>query len=275
VRRAIDAAFEAQGLEAPLGDGDGAPALDDFATAAPAASVDGPLVSIVVAVKDSAGTVAMALRSLLDQTWTALEILVVDDGSTDGTLDLIEAVARDDARVRRLANVRTPGAYGARNTGLEAATGAYVGFHDGDDWAHPRRVEQQVRAIEGRGVLGAVSRHFRLSSAGRPVAPRVFPMIRACPISVLVRSDAAREAGPMEEVPLGADSEYLARLDLLFGRRNLARLPAVHLVAGWAPASLSGAAETGLVSSEGRDLRAAYERAWRRRHAERLRAMRA
>ena len=47
----------------------------------------------------------------------------------------------------------------------------------------------------------------------------------------------------------------------------------IHLVAGWAPSSLSGAAETGLVSNEGRDLRAAYERDWRRRHAERLKAM--
>lgn len=274
VRTLINAAFEAQGLDLPLAAGETPPTLGAFA-ACPAApgSVSGPRVSIVLAVKDSVGTIGLALRSLLAQTWADLEVLVVDDGSSDGTVEAIDAVAAKDSRVRRLANDRTPGAYGARNVGIAAATGDYVGFHDGDDWAHPRRIEQQVRAIEGRGVLAAVSKHFRLSTTGAPVAPRVFPMVRACPITVLVRADAAREAGPMEEVPLGADSEYLARMDLLFGRRSVARLPAIHLVAGWAPSSLSGAAETGLVSSEGRDLRAAYERDWRRRHAERLKAM--
>jgi hypothetical protein len=121
--------------------------------------------------------------------------------------------------------------------------------------------------------VASVVRHFRLASNGAPISPRVFPMIRLCPISVLVRADAARMAGPFEDSAVGADSEYLARLDLLFGRPRVARLNKTHVVAGWAGSSLSGAAATGLVSAEGRALREAYERDWRARHAARLREM--
>lgn len=272
-RDLINAAFVAQGLEAPLPTGNAVFGLEDFRTEAAPGQVSGPKVSLVVAVRNAAATLEMAVGSLLDQSWADLEILLVDDASDDETPAIAARLADRDPRVRVLANARTPGAYGARNTGLEAARGAYVGFHDGDDWAQPQRIEQQVRAIEAKDVAAAVSKHFRLAGDGRPVAPRVFPMIRACPISVLVRADAARAAGPMEEVRLGADSEYLARLDLLLGRRNVARLPQIHLVAGWAPSSLSGAAQTGLTSTEGRDVRAGYEREWRRRHAQRLKAL--
>ena len=268
----INAAFAAQHLPVPLRNPSAAPAsLDELQPSGQPGMGRSPTVSVIVAARNAAATLPMAVRSLMRQSWEALEILVVDDGSADRTAVIAEGLGREDGRVRLLRNAGPAGASGARNAGLVAATGALVAFHDADDWAHPLRIQQQLEALEDNRAVAVVSRHFRLGADGRPVSPRVFPMLRTCPISVLARADAARRAGPLEESPVGADSEWLARLDLLYGRRNVARLDKIHVVAGWAPSSLSGAAATGLASDEGRALREAYERDWRLRHAERLR----
>ena len=266
----IDAAFAAQGLPTPLREETDRPAeLGDFGGAVQAAD-DPETVSVIVPVKDAAATLPMALDSLRAQSWRALEILVVDDGSADGSADLARELAARDTRIRVLANEGTPGAAGARNAGMAAATGAWIAFHDADDWSHPLRIQQQVEAARTERALASVSRHFRLAGGG-PTAPRVFPILRACPISVVVRADAARAAGPFEDAPVGTDSEWLSRLDLLFGRMNVVRLPRAHVVAGWTEASLSGSPVDGMATTAGRQAREAYERDWRARHAQRVR----
>src|SRR3954466_14096555 len=90
-----------------------------------------PDISIVVPAYNVAGYLAEALRSALAQKGVTLEVIVVDDGSTDGTSKVIALFAGDPRlRVIRQANAGLPA---ARNTGVAAATGRYVGFLDGDD----------------------------------------------------------------------------------------------------------------------------------------------
>lgn len=270
VRAGINAAFEAQGLDVPLRQPEGGPpSLAEFEPAV-SGRVEGPLVSVVVAARNAATTLEAALASLTRQTWSALEVLVVDDGSKDKTAEIARRLGAADSRIRLLKNAGPAGPSGARNTGLAAATGAFVTFHDADDWAHPRRVEQQVAAVQAGRRVAAVSKHFRLGSDGAPAAPRVFPVVRLAPISVLARAEAVSAAGPYEVSDVGADSEYLARLDLLFGRPAVTRLDKIHIVAAWAPTSISGAGPTGLATAEGRAAREAYERDWRVRHAQRV-----
>lgn len=265
--------FTHQGLAPPRPRRRGKPyGVADFRSDPPARPLDGPLVSIIVAMKNAARTLQAAVASLTAQTWSNLEVLLVDDASSDATLAVAAELAAADRRIRVLRREGLPGASGARNTGLRAAAGAYVTFHDADDWAEPHRIQHQVAAVSEDGVA-AVSRHFRITDDGRPVCPRVFPMVRLCPISVLLTAAAARAAGPFEDSPVGADSEYLARLDLLFGRPRVARLSQTHIVAAWNAASLSGGGATGLASAQGRALREAYERDWRVRHADRLRKL--
>lgn len=206
----------------------------------------------------------MAIGSLLAQTWRALEVIVVDDRSTDATLAVAAKFAAGDARVRVLRNQRSPGAYGARNTGVQSAGGAFIAFHDADDWAHPERLGRQMRAL-GRGPA-SVARYFRLNERGEPVSPRVFPLVQVSPMATLVRAEAWRAAGPFEEAPLGADSEWLARFEARFGRRAVARTPSIGFVASWAEGSLSTAEASGMVGP-GLERRLRYERDWRFRHA--------
>ena len=90
-------------------------------------------------------TLPFALRGLLAQTWTNLEVIVVDDMSPDDTVAVAEAIAARDPRVTVLRQPRNQGSYAARNAGLRAASGDYITTHDADDWVHPQKIELQVR----------------------------------------------------------------------------------------------------------------------------------
>lgn len=265
-RAALNRAFAADGLDPPLAsDSDEATTLNAFAEARPVSFADGPLITVVMSARDAAGTLALSVASILRQTWRNLELVIVDDGSRDATGQIARTLAAVDDRVRVLTNHRRPGAYGARNTGLEAARGHFIAFQDADDWAHPQRLERQVGTLGDAKSL-TLCRHLRVDVEGRPVSPRVFPFVRLAMVSVMVRAEAARALGVFEEVPVGADSEWLARFDARFGRRAAPRTPEVGMVALWTRASLTGSAETGL-TGQGLLRRIAYVEHWRRRHA--------
>ncbi|MGI9168847.1 MAG: glycosyltransferase family 2 protein, partial [Caulobacteraceae bacterium] len=227
--------------------------------------IGGPLVSVVMAARDAGATLATAAGSLLAQTWRNLEVIVVDDRSADDTAEVARGIAGRDGRLRLLTNIRAPGAYGARNTGLAAARGEFIALHDADDWAHPQRLERQMRAIGGKRGL-TLCRHFRVDETGRPLCPRVFPFVRLSPITALARTAAFESLGPFDEVAVGADSEWLARFDARFGRRAAPRTGEVGMVALWASRSLSASPASGL-TGEGVKARVAYVESWRRRHA--------
>jgi hypothetical protein len=257
-RIALNAAFALDGLAPPLEIVDRPATIDAFA-GDPAPVGDGPLVSIVMPLHQGAETVAMALASLQRQSHRDLQIIVVDDRSHDLGPALVAQIAAADRRVRLLANDREPGVAGARNTGIAAAAGAFIGFLDADDWAHPDRIARQLASS---GTAGAVGAHFRIDPAGMPVAPRVWPMVRLCPISMLVRRAALLAAGPFEIAPTGSDAEMLARLDLLYGRGAIRRDPAILTVQLWRARSLSNDGGDGLISADRYDYRAQ----WMARH---------
>lgn len=125
-------------------------------TFAPAA----PLVSVIMPVRDRAGCVARAIRSVLAQSYHPIELIVIDDGSRDGTLAVVQGFG-DAVRVIRQEG---GGAYAARNRGLAEARGALIAFVDSDDAWHPDKLAQQVPLFT-RDEIGLVFgdvRHVRL-----------------------------------------------------------------------------------------------------------------
>ena len=109
-----------------------------------------PRVSVVMPAWNRVGSIRMAVESVLRQTFTDFELLVVDDGSTDGTMDALSDVT--DPRLRCLANPRNMGASAARNTGIHAARGEWVAFQDSDDEWLPRKLELQMARLAGAGA---------------------------------------------------------------------------------------------------------------------------
>lgn len=90
-------------------------------------------ISVIVLVYNIEKYVGKCIDSIRKQTYKKLEIILVDDGSTDNSGSICDAYADKDNRIRVI-HQQNRGLSGARNRGLEASTGEYIGFVDGDDW---------------------------------------------------------------------------------------------------------------------------------------------
>ena len=115
-----------------------------------------PRVSVLMPCYNAAATLPEALESLRRQTLSDYELIAVEDGSTDATLQLLEDQASKDARLRIIPNVHQ-GIIAALNAGLEACSAPYVARMDADDCAHPERLEKQAAYLEAHPEVGLVS----------------------------------------------------------------------------------------------------------------------
>ena len=136
---------------------------------------DRPLVSIVLPTHNRAALMPRAVRSVLAQTWQNLELVIVDDASSDATPTVLAQFAASDRRVRIIRRELSQAAgnpENPRNAGLELARGVYVGFLDDDDRYRPEFVERMVAFLAARP--GSRSRYcdtvFHRQERGREVA---------------------------------------------------------------------------------------------------------
>ena len=113
-------------------------AAEKFATAE-------PLVSVVIPVYNVSCYLTQCLESVISQTYRRLEIILVDDGSTDGSGSICDQYAKRDDRIC-VNHIENRGLASARNIGLEKAGGEYISFLDSDDWAEPHLIEVLLRA---------------------------------------------------------------------------------------------------------------------------------
>jgi cellulose synthase/poly-beta-1,6-N-acetylglucosamine synthase-like glycosyltransferase len=113
---------------------------------------DSPLVSVVIPAHNSAALLPGAIFSVQQQSLQDLELLLVDDGSTDATWDVMQRAAAVDARIRVIRRERNGGVSAARNEALRQARGRYVAFLDHDDAFLPTRLECLVGAAEALGA---------------------------------------------------------------------------------------------------------------------------
>jgi glycosyltransferase involved in cell wall biosynthesis len=122
------------------------------------------LVSVVVIAHNCAEYVGHAIQSVLDQTWTRLELIVVDDGSTDQTGDVVRRFSDPRLTYVRQENKGVPA---ARNEGIRHARGEFIAFLDCDDWWLPAKIEKQVARAIGHPEIGLVySRAIRVDATG-------------------------------------------------------------------------------------------------------------
>lgn len=112
----------------------------------------GPAVSVLMPAYNAEKTIAAAIRSVQAQSMADWELLVVDDGSRDGTCGIVEAIAAEDPRVVFLKNEVNLGAAGTRNRALELARGRYVALLDSDDYWRPGKLEKQIAILEKTGA---------------------------------------------------------------------------------------------------------------------------
>jgi glycosyltransferase involved in cell wall biosynthesis len=129
------------------------------------------LVSIIIPVYNSATHLAASIESALAQTYERNEIIVVDDGSKDGSYDLAKKFESEVVKVIRQENA---GAAVARNTGLAHASGSYIQFLDAGDLLDPNKIEAQVQALNGSQTKLAVCKYVQFATEQelhKPVYP--------------------------------------------------------------------------------------------------------
>lgn len=189
-----------------------------------------PHVSILITAYNAEPWLAETLRSALGQTWRDLEVVLVDDGSTDGTLAVAQAF--DDTRLRIITGPNQ-GACAARNTAISNARGAFIQFLDADDLLSLNKIEAQLRCLESepeRTVVTCAWSRFRTDHLGEaelvPQAdwknfdPATDWLVQAWSgggtmptFTWLIPRDIMEAAGPWnEDLLINQDGEYFARI---------------------------------------------------------------
>lgn len=116
------------------------------------------IVSVVIPTYNCGDYIEETLKSVLDQDYSRLEIIVVDDGSTDRTRDVVTAF--DSARVTYLYQSNSGGPSGPRNIGIQRARGRYIAFIDADDIMLPGKLKRAVQLLDREPALGLVFANF-------------------------------------------------------------------------------------------------------------------
>lgn len=197
-----------------------------------------PLVSIVMPVYNDEDYVAAAIESILAQTFTDFELIIVDDGSQDRSPQIAREHMNRDGRIRLIELERNQGETVARNIGIAAATGDFVAGMDSDDISLPERLQKQVSFLHVNKHIGAVGVHAKVVDADlqllfhkRP--PQVhanlmlhqfiegYPFVSA---SVMFRRPLLQAVGGYDESMgnyAGADMDMMMRL---MGRTRFANI---------------------------------------------------
>ena len=134
-----------------------------------------PLVSVLMPVCNAMPFLPTALESIQNQTYRNVQIVIVDDGSTDDSARVLDEAANLDQRITIIRRGNT-GLCVALNEALASATGRYVARMDADDWSHPQRLAEQVDFLEAHPKVIAVGTSIRrVDDADRPICDRLLP----------------------------------------------------------------------------------------------------
>jgi glycosyltransferase involved in cell wall biosynthesis len=173
---------------------------------------------------NAAAYIPDAIRSVLDQTWRDLELIIVDDGSTDATTTVAESVASSDARVR-LVSRPNGGPSAARNTGIDARRGELIAFLDADDVLLRDKLERQVAFLDATPACDLVYSDYYVGDEAvrpqylestHPASPNMSEYIlyrnRFAPLCPLLRATLVEATGRFDEsLHGGEDWDYWIR----------------------------------------------------------------
>jgi glycosyltransferase involved in cell wall biosynthesis len=223
---------------------------------------------------NAAKTIKMAAESILAQSWRNLELIIIDDCSTDTTLREAELLKQRDPRVKVLALPENIGNYPAKNYALGHATGEYLTVHDADDWAFETRIESQLATLlKDRSLTCTIGRMVRMTPEGQTTRSQPLDWIttdgvrRLCFPSLTIQMNYFKEVlGAWDSVRFGADQEILHRIDR-FERKKLRFTDAALMIQLDAEGSLTRAPQSYSDERGESPGRAKYRDTWRARHA--------
>jgi glycosyltransferase involved in cell wall biosynthesis len=187
--------------------------------------MDLPKVSVVIPSYNQAGFLAEAVQSVLDQTYSNFEVIVINDASTDNTDEVMSRF--NDPRIKYIVHKENRYAAAARNTGIRAASGELISFLDADDIFHPEKLQVQVAFLDGNPATGLTyNSRIEIDETGLPLSIVKTPPVATlsdlvmdypyAPSEVVMRKDWAFRVGLFDEsyVFHGEDPDFHMRLAL-------------------------------------------------------------
>ena len=239
-----------------------------FQNAAPRPLTEGPLVSVVMTAFNVEDLVTTAVNSILNQSYRCLELIVVDDFSTDGTLEVLRCLAHDDRRMRVIAKTNNDGTYVSKNLGIKECRGEYVALQDSDDWSHPDRLGKCIALLEEQSeVVALTTEWMRMTNQGTLIIQSTTKCVyRACISLVFRRQEVLTRAGFFDSVRAEGDAEYIERLEAIFGAQRVLELPWPLAFGRFRSEAITTNSKLGLVRGRAKPARAAYRKAYKRWH---------
>lgn len=236
----------------------------------------GPTVTVIMPVFNAQRTLEFAAKSILNQTWQSLELIIVDDCSDDDSWTIARQLAHADSRVKVHRNPVNVGPYVSKNVALSIAQGKYITCHDADDWAHPQRIEKQVDVMcpDGRAVRASASGFVRMSASGvfngltRIGETSHDGALRLAHVSCMFEGDFMRRyLGYWDTARFAADGEMLERVTQILGA-EFVELRQLAIFSLDAAGSLTNDPAHGVSKLNGlSSVRRSYRDNWRKWHA--------
>lgn len=199
------------------------PILSLVTDTADEAGFDVGKVSVIFPVYNAESTIETAVESILAQTYRNVELVLVDDCSTDGTSEKLTTLTESDSRITVSRMPHNSGAYAARNHGLGISRGDFITTHDSDDWSHPQKLELQLRPFLSKSSLVATGSYWVRATPDLYFCSwnlRESLIHRSYP-SYLVRRRVFDEIGHWDEVRISGDSEFIHRVRRTYGSKSV------------------------------------------------------
>lgn len=213
----------------------------EYLSCTPGYTVDtGELVSVIMTTYGRDERLPFAIASILNQTYQNLELIIVDDCSTDDTFAYLQRITQFEKRVHLLRSEYNAGTYVSKNNGLAISNGKYFAFMDSDDWLHPQTIEKQIETLQTPETLAVMCGFFRVDEKSniefKPEGPTGQAHVTLC----FQRDPVLSTLGYFDAVRTGADSEHLERLIRVFGPQALERIKLPLLVSTRHSESITG-----------------------------------
>ena len=227
-----------------------------------------PKVTVIMTTYNAIATIDNCIRSLLQQTWSNIEVIIVDDASTDGTLQHLQQLNEKNSVLKVISLPQNVGTFAAKSIGVQYATGEFLTCQDSDDWAHPQKLAEQVQPlIDNPELIATTSYWLRLDYKGQYYVRQIYPFMRQNPASPMFRLQAVkRSMGLWHIVRTGADSEFYERLKIVYGVNRITVIKKPLTIASHRPNSLMTSEESGVYNRTAALARLDYWEAWRLWH---------
>ncbi|UOO77239.1 glycosyltransferase family 2 protein [Neisseria sp. Dent CA1/247] len=198
-----------------------------------------PLVSIIMSAFNAEDTIEYAIKSLINQSYKNIEILICDDGSSDNTAAIIKNIAQTDPRIKIYRSKKNQGTYNIRNEMIKKAQGEFITFQDSDDFALPNRISEQVAALSASGKLMCATQWVRIAPSGEFVYFYDDKLSRFCVVSTMIKAEVFKQIGFFRESLVAADTEFYEKAISVYGDSVIERIEKPLILGLWGTSSLT------------------------------------